>query len=88
MSIIQLRLKLNTSQTRKRIKNITPKQIPLRLPIALAQVKADNTSENVLNEIRKIFILYIAEKKLLKSIQQCNEFIKVMKQNRHYSYEF
>ena len=54
----------------------------------LAQVKADNTSENVLNEIRKIFIVYIAEKKLLKSIQQYNEFTKVMKQNRHYSYEF
>ena len=26
-----------------------------RLPIALAQVKAGNTSENVLNEIKKIF---------------------------------
>ena len=25
-----------------------------RLPIALAQVKADNTSENLLNEIRQI----------------------------------
>ena len=50
--------------------------------------KTGNTSENVLNEIRKIFIVYIAEKKLLKSIQQYNEFTKVMKQNRHYSYEF
>ena len=33
-----------------------------RLPIALAQVKAGNTSENVLNEIRKmIYSLYRAK---------------------------
>ena len=34
--------------------NITPKQILQRLPIALAQVKAGNNSENLLNEMRKI----------------------------------
>ena len=33
---------------------VTPKQMFQRLPIALAQVKADNTSEQLLNEIRKI----------------------------------
>ena len=33
---------------------LTPKQILQRLPIALAQVKAGNTSENVLNETRQI----------------------------------
>ena len=33
-----------------------------RLPLALAQVKASNTSENLLNEIRKIiYFLYLAE---------------------------
>ena len=33
-----------------------------RLPIALAQVEAGNTSENVLNEIRKIiYSLYRAK---------------------------
>ena len=31
---------------------LSPKQMFKRLPIALAQVKAGNTSENVLNEIR------------------------------------
>ena len=36
-----------------------------RLPIALAQVKAGNTSENLLNEIRKLCILCIEQKKLL-----------------------
>ena len=34
-----------------------------RLPIALAQVKADNTSENLLNEIKQIVhSLYRAKK--------------------------
>ena len=28
--------------------------MPQRLPIALAQVKADNKSENFLNEIKKV----------------------------------
>ena len=38
----------------KGLKILTPKQILQRLPIALAQVKAGNTSENVLNETRQI----------------------------------
>ena len=33
---------------------LTPKQVCRRLPIALAQVKAGSTSENLPNEIRKI----------------------------------
>ena len=37
-----------------RLKILTPKQMLRRLPLALAQVKASNTSENLLNEIRKI----------------------------------
>ena len=35
-------------------KILTPKQILQQLPIALAQVKAGNNSENLLNEIRQI----------------------------------
>ena len=35
-----------------------------RLPIALKQVKAGNTSENLLNEIRKIIYFCIEQKKL------------------------
>ena len=34
--------------------------------MALAQVKAGNTSENLLNEIRRIIIICIEQKKLLK----------------------
>ena len=38
----------------KGLKILTPKQMFQRLPIALAQVKADNTSEKLPNEIRQI----------------------------------
>ena len=38
----------------KQLKILTLKQMLQRLPIALAQVKADNTSENLPNEIRLI----------------------------------
>ena len=44
----------------------TLKKMLQRLPIVLVQVKADNTSDNLLNEIKQIFIGYIKEKKLLK----------------------
>ena len=37
-----------------------------RLPIALAQVKADNTSENLLNEIRQIIYLLHRAKEIAK----------------------
>ena len=36
------------------LKILTPKEILQKLPIALVQVKASNTSENLLNEIRQI----------------------------------
>ena len=42
------------STTRTGLKILTPKQLLQRLPIALAQVKAGNNSENLLNEIRQI----------------------------------
>ena len=38
----------------KRLKILTPKQMPQRLPIAFTQVKAGNTSENLLKEVRQI----------------------------------
>ena len=41
------------------LKILTPKQMLQRSPIALVQVKPGNTSENLLNEIRKIiYFLY------------------------------
>ena len=43
--------RVNTSE---RLKILTPNQMLKRLPIALAQVKAGNNSEILLNEIRQI----------------------------------
>ena len=48
------------------LKILTPNQMLKRLPIALAQVKAGNNSESLLNEIRQIVYSYIDQKKLLK----------------------
>ena len=46
-----------------------------RLPIALAQVKADNNSESLVNEIKQI--VYSFQKKLLKKVY--NNIIKSIK---------
>ena len=43
----------------KGLKILTPKQILQRFTIALAQVKAGNNSESLLNEVRQIvYLLY------------------------------
>ena len=49
----------------KGLKILIPKQLLERLPIALAQVKAGNNSESLLNEIKNIFILCIIQEKSL-----------------------
>ena len=46
-----------------------------RLPIALAQVKADNNSESLVNEIKQIVFSF--QKKLLKKVS--NNIIKSIK---------
>ena len=60
------------SDLAKHIKILTPKQMIQRLSITLAQVKAGNTTENLLNEIRQIiYSLYRAKettKKVCKNI--------------------
>ena len=54
----------------KGIKILTPKQMLQKLRIALAQVKAGNNSENLLNEIRQIvYSLYQSKQITKKSIQ-------------------
>ena len=51
------------------LKILTPKQILQRLPIAPAQVKADDTSENLLNKICQItYFLYQAKEITIKKI--------------------
>ena len=50
------------------IKILTPKQMLQRLPIALAQVKARNKSENLLNEIRQIIYSLYRAKQITKKV--------------------
>ena len=52
----------------ERIKILTPNQMLKRLPIALAQVKARNNSERLLNEIRKIFYSLYQSKEITKKV--------------------
>ena len=61
-------LDFNTQQKGKGLKILTPKQILQRLPISLAQVKAGNTSENLLNEIRQIMYSLYQAKKITKKL--------------------
>ena len=50
------------------LKILTPKQMLQRLPIALAQVKAGNNSENLLNEIRQIIFSLYQSKEITKKV--------------------
>ena len=52
----------------KGLKILSHKQMLQRLPIALAQVKAGNTSENVLNEIRQIIYCLYRAKEINKKV--------------------
>ena len=48
----------------KGLKILTPKQMLQWLPVALAQVKASNNSQSLLNKIRQIvYSLYQSKKK-------------------------
>ena len=50
------------------LKILTPKQMLQRLPIALAQVKAGNNSESLLNEIRQIVHSLYQSKQINKKV--------------------
>ena len=50
------------------LKILTSKQMLQRLPIALAQVKAGNNSENLLNEIRQIIYSLYQSKEITKKV--------------------
>ena len=61
----------------KGLKILTPKQMLQRLPIALAQIKAGNNSENLLNEIRQIVYSLYQSKEITKKVY--NNIIKSIK---------
>ena len=56
------------------LKTLTPKQMLQRLPIALAQVKAGNNSERLLNETRQIVYSLYQSKEITKKVY--NNIIK------------
>ena len=64
------------------LKILTPKQMLQRLPIALAQVKAGNNSERLLNEIRQIVYSLYQSKKITASL-----YNNIIEQNEYYFYE-
>ena len=66
VNIAEKTLDFNKQQKSKRIKILTPKQMLQRLPRTLAQVKAGNTSENLLNEIRQIIYSLYQGKEVTK----------------------
>ena len=57
-----------------KLKILTPKQILQRLPIALAEVKAGNNSQNLLNEITQIVYSLYESKEITKKVY--NNIIK------------
>ena len=61
----------------KEFKILTSKQMFQRLPIALAQIKAGNNSESLLNEVRQIIYSLYQSKKITKKLY--NNIIKSIK---------
>ena len=57
-----------------KLKILSPKEMFQRLPIALAQVKAGNNSESLLNEIRQIVYSLCQSKQIAKNVY--NNIIK------------
>ena len=68
VDIVEKTLDFNKQQKGKGIKTLTPKQMFQRLPIALAQVKAGNRSENLLTGICQITYSLYREKKVTKKV--------------------
>ena len=66
----------------KGLKILSHKQMLQRLPIALAQVKAGNKSENLLNEIKQIMYSLHQAKEITKKVyNNIMNSIKVVKEN-------
>ena len=66
-SLIMSEAKIKATKGERR-KILTPKQMLQRLPVALAQVKAGNNSESLLNEIRQIIYSLYQSKQITKKV--------------------
>ena len=75
--ILEAKRLATEEQEGKGLKILTPNQMLKRLPIALAQVKAGNNSENLLNEIRQIVYSLYRSKEITKKVY--NNIINLIK---------
>ena len=66
MILINLRIPLGQKQNKNHEQIILTEQILQILPIAFAQIKADNTSQNLLNEILQLVHLLSQPKETTK----------------------
>ena len=75
------------STTGTELKILTPKQLLQRLPIALAQVKAGNNPESLLNKTKQIVYSLYQSKEITKKVY--NNIIKSIQilKNGYYIYE-
>ena len=58
----------DSKQEGTELKILTPKQMLQRLPIFLAQIKAGNNSQILLNEIRQIVYSLYQSKEIIKKV--------------------
>ena len=75
--ILEAKRPAKEDQEGKGLKILTPNQMLKRLPIALAQIKAGNNSESLLNEIRQIVYSLYRSKKITKKVYNNIITIKV-----------
>ena len=66
--ILEERNQVLEEQFGKGLKILAPNEMLKRLPIALAQVKAGNNSESLLNEIRQIVYSLYRSKEITKKV--------------------
>ena len=64
------------NQQGQEIKILTPDQMLSRLPITLAQLKAGNNSQKLINQIRQLLYSLYRSKKLTKTID--NNLISIL----------
>ena len=69
VEIVEMILKLNKqNQQGRSLKILTPNQMLSRLPITLAQLKAENNSEKLKNEIRQLLYSLYRSKNMTKQV--------------------
>ena len=66
--ILEAKRLAKEDQEGKGLKILTPNQMLKRLPIVLAQIKAGNNSESLLNEIRQIVYSLYRSKEITKKV--------------------